>query len=62
MSKLFIGCVPLYRRLLNYSELTCDNSGLAWHTNDDTLRQKFEEFGQVQEAVCAHQPLPRDPH
>jgi len=25
--------------------------GLAWHTNDDTLRQKFEEFGQVEEAV-----------
>jgi RNA recognition motif-containing protein len=25
--------------------------GLAWHTNDDTLRYKFEEFGQVEEAV-----------
>jgi RNA recognition motif-containing protein len=26
-------------------------SGLAWHTDDATLRQKFEEFGQVEEAV-----------
>ncbi|UPX11302.1 uncharacterized protein EKO05_0001913 [Ascochyta rabiei] len=25
--------------------------GLAWHTDDATLRQKFEEFGQVEEAV-----------
>ncbi|KAG9203536.1 hypothetical protein G6514_002554 [Epicoccum nigrum] len=25
--------------------------GLAWHTDDSTLRQKFEEFGQVEEAV-----------
>jgi RNA recognition motif-containing protein len=25
--------------------------GLAWHTNDETLRSKFEEFGQVQEAI-----------
>ncbi|EPS42954.1 hypothetical protein H072_3029 [Dactylellina haptotyla CBS 200.50] len=25
--------------------------GLAWHTDDDTLRAKFEEFGPVEEAV-----------
>ncbi|KIW07611.1 uncharacterized protein PV09_01561 [Verruconis gallopava] len=25
--------------------------GLAWHTDDSTLRTKFEEFGQVEEAV-----------
>jgi RNA recognition motif-containing protein len=25
--------------------------GLAWHTDDTTLRAKFEEFGQVEEAV-----------
>ena len=25
--------------------------GLSWDTNDDTLRSKFEEFGQVEEAV-----------
>ncbi|PSN69675.1 hypothetical protein BS50DRAFT_444771, partial [Corynespora cassiicola Philippines] len=25
--------------------------GLAWHTDDVTLRQKFEEFGTVEEAV-----------
>jgi hypothetical protein len=28
------------------------HSGLAWHTDDTTLRAKFEEFGQVEEAVC----------
>lgn len=27
-------------------------SGLAWHTDDNALRAKFEEFGQVEEAVC----------
>ncbi|KAF2756733.1 hypothetical protein EJ05DRAFT_477823 [Pseudovirgaria hyperparasitica] len=26
-------------------------SGLAWHTDDATLRQKFEEFGSVVEAT-----------
>lgn len=26
-------------------------SGLAWHTEEATLRQKFEEFGVVEEAV-----------
>ncbi|KAF2835500.1 hypothetical protein M501DRAFT_435362 [Patellaria atrata CBS 101060] len=25
--------------------------GLAWHTDDQTLRTKFEEFGQVEEAI-----------
>jgi len=25
--------------------------GLAWHTDDTALRAKFEEFGQVEEAV-----------
>lgn len=28
-------------------------SGLAWHTEEYTLRQKFEEFGVVDEAVSA---------
>lgn len=28
------------------------HSGLAWHTEEATLRQKFEEFGAVEEAVC----------
>lgn len=31
--------------------LLIDNSGLAWHTDEGTLRQKFEEFGAVDEAV-----------
>ncbi|KAH8630242.1 hypothetical protein IG631_14819 [Alternaria alternata] len=26
------------------------NRGLAWHTDDQALRQKFEEFGAVEEA------------
>ncbi|PWW78839.1 RNA-binding domain-containing protein [Tuber magnatum] len=25
--------------------------GLAWHTDDNSLRAKFEEFGSVEEAV-----------
>ncbi|MCJ1352824.1 MAG: hypothetical protein MMC33_002808 [Icmadophila ericetorum] len=25
--------------------------GLAWHTDDNALRAKFEEFGQVEEAI-----------
>ncbi|KAL8933587.1 MAG: hypothetical protein Q9216_006295 [Gyalolechia sp. 2 TL-2023] len=25
--------------------------GLAWHTDDNALRVKFEEFGQVEEAI-----------
>ncbi|KAF4469946.1 glycine-rich RNA-binding [Fusarium albosuccineum] len=28
--------------------------GLAWHTEEATLRQKFEEFGPVEEAVFLH--------
>lgn len=28
-----------------------NRSGLAWHTEEGTLRQKFEEFGRVEEAV-----------
>lgn len=31
--------------------LTDSQSGLAWHTEEATLRQKFEEFGAVEEAV-----------
>ena len=26
-------------------------SGLAWHTDEGTLREKFEEFGPIEEAV-----------
>lgn len=36
------------------SSLIATNSGLAWHTDDQTLRAKFEEFGQVDEAVSRH--------
>ena len=31
-------------------------SGLAWHTDDSALRAKFEEFGQVEEAVRSTLP------
>ena len=31
--------------------LTRTTSGLAWHTDENALRQKFEEFGAVEEAV-----------
>lgn len=34
-----------------FSVLTID-SGLSWHTDDDALKRKFEEFGSVEEAVC----------
>jgi hypothetical protein len=33
-------------------------SGLAWHTDDTTLRTKFEEFGQVEEAVSSTNETP----
>ncbi|KUM62193.1 hypothetical protein ACN42_g4912 [Penicillium freii] len=26
-------------------------SGLSWHTSDDTLREGFQQFGQIQEAI-----------
>lgn len=33
------------------------NSGLAWHTDENALRQKFEEFGAVEEAVSWDGPF-----
>ncbi|KAJ5692542.1 Nucleotide-binding alpha-beta plait [Penicillium macrosclerotiorum] len=27
------------------------SSGLSWHTNDDTLREGFQKFGDIQEAI-----------
>ena len=33
------------------TKLTSIISGLAWHTDENALRQKFEEFGAVEEAV-----------
>ncbi|KAH0544174.1 hypothetical protein FGG08_001619 [Glutinoglossum americanum] len=46
MAKLFIG---LLEQQTTYFHRYA--SGLAWHTDDTTLRTKFEEFGQVEEAV-----------
>ncbi|CAI7577721.1 unnamed protein product [Penicillium glandicola] len=28
-----------------------DFSGLSWHTSDDTLREGFQQFGEIQEAI-----------
>ncbi|EFE39819.1 hypothetical protein TRV_05471, partial [Trichophyton verrucosum HKI 0517] len=30
------------------------NSGLAWHTTDDTLREGFSKFGTIEEALISH--------
>lgn len=54
MAKLFIGYA--LRRQLRFIEVRMRAtdllfSGLAWHTDDQTLRSKFEEFGSVEEAV-----------
>lgn len=53
MSKLFIGYVITMRSLMRSRSLEANEifSGLAWHTDDDTLRAKFSEFGAVVEAV-----------
>ena len=52
MAKLFIGCVPSRRGFLGGVEmLTIFSRGLAWHTTDETLREGFEQFGAVEEAV-----------
>jgi len=50
MSKLFIGYVysPRTGTIISNNGF---HSGLAWHTDDVTLRSKFEEFGVVEEAV-----------
>lgn len=36
-------------------ELTAP-SGLAWHTTDETLRENFERFGTIEEAVSGVKP------
>jgi hypothetical protein len=28
--------------------------GLAWHTSDETLREGFQQYGTVEEAVLIH--------
>lgn len=49
MSKLFIGLVN--HHALYLSSFADRLRGLAWHTDDNALRMKFEEFGAVEEAV-----------
>ncbi|PKY08708.1 hypothetical protein P168DRAFT_301355 [Aspergillus campestris IBT 28561] len=50
MSKLFIGWVQIVRFFAS-APIANGGSGLAWHTDDATLRHGFEIFGEVQEAV-----------
>jgi hypothetical protein len=51
LGRLFLGiCSQLALRRICLADLVIF-SGLAWHTDDGTLCSKFEEFGQVQEAV-----------
>jgi RNA recognition motif-containing protein len=54
MAKVFIGyAFTDYLRLVILNLLNLAYSGLAWHTDDATLRSKFEEFGTVEEAVSS---------
>jgi hypothetical protein len=41
-----------------FGELLTRTSGLAWHLDVNALRQKFEEFGEVEEAVSLHSLIP----
>lgn len=55
MAKLFVGSVSLgFSCRRDCANCIC--SGLAWHTDDTTLRAKFEEYGQVEEAVRKLRP------
>lgn len=59
--KLFIGFVclvicfffllPPPDSLLHLLIASSMDSGLAWHTTDDTLRDGFSKFGTIEEAV-----------
>ena len=53
MSKLFVGYVVDNLPLPLVTVRIVDNfvSGLAWHTTDESLKDKFSEFGEVEEAV-----------
>ncbi|KAI0392878.1 hypothetical protein F5Y17DRAFT_459428 [Xylariaceae sp. FL0594] len=54
MSKLFIGYdSSITTAMIHHLGATNTgfHRGLAWHTEETTLRQKFEEFGPVEEAV-----------
>jgi len=52
MAKLFIGYVYPHAVEHPFSQINLGYSGLAWHTDDSALRAKFEQYGQVEEAVC----------
>jgi hypothetical protein len=48
------------RFIINKARLTAMLiSGLSWHTSDDALRQGFEQFGEIQEAVSLNLPSDR---
>ncbi|KAG2413786.1 hypothetical protein HFD88_002975 [Aspergillus terreus] len=59
MSKLFVGYVlpsdlslyPAYIAIGSANQSNRTNSGLAWHTTDESLRAGFEKFGTVDNAI-----------
>jgi RNA recognition motif-containing protein len=51
-ARLFIGYVPEILPVRFQPKINgLLYRGLAWHTTDKTLREKFQEFGKVEEAV-----------
>ena len=46
---------PCVEILLSCTDMMASHSGLAWHTEEATLRQKFEEYGVIEEAVSLSQ-------
>jgi hypothetical protein len=46
------GTLKAFRLSAGSPSINIVDSGLAWHTQDETLRQKFVEFGAIEEAVC----------
>jgi RNA recognition motif-containing protein len=51
MAKLFIGYARHLCAQTSRNSLTFSFSGLSWHTDDQTLRERFEQYGPVEEAV-----------
>lgn len=51
---------PVSALILSFKDLLTDikSSGLSWHTNDETLREGFQQFGEIQEAVCVPAQCP----
>jgi hypothetical protein len=52
---------PLCQERIEQTTYPLCYSGLSWHTNDDTLREGFQQFGEIQEAVSSLFPA-TEPH